>query len=95
MNMIDKTPRPAPPTPTARKESPVNAEFEDRAKKFLREALRTQGVSVEELTERLAAIGVEMSKGGVANKISRGGFSAAFMLQCVEALGLKIGIDDK
>lgn len=89
MNMIDKPSRPAPPKPTARKDSPINAEFEDRAKRLLREAMDTKGVTMEELTERLDAIGVHMSKGGVANKISRGGFSAAFLLQCIDALGLK------
>jgi hypothetical protein len=87
MNMIDK-PRPAPPVPTARKDSPVNAEYEERAKRFLRDAMHNRGVTMDELTEHLAAIGVEMSRGGVANKISRGGFSAAFLLQCIEALDL-------
>ncbi|WP_232281499.1 DUF6471 domain-containing protein [Sagittula stellata] len=52
--------------------------------------MRQQGVTIEQLTERLAAIGVEMSKGGVANKISRGGFSAAFLFQCTEALDLDV-----
>jgi len=44
------------------------------------------GVTVEQLTARLALIGVDMSSGGVANKISRGGFSSAFLLQCMDAL---------
>lgn len=87
MNMIDRATRPAPPKPTARKGSPINAEFEERAKRLLRDAMNAKGVTVEELTQRLDAMGVHMSKGGVANKISRGGFSAAFLLQCVEALG--------
>jgi hypothetical protein len=90
MNVIGKVERRAPPKPTARKDNPVNAEFEDRAKEFLRDAMRRQGVSIEQLTERLVVIGVEMSKGGVANKISRGGFSAAFLFQCIEALGLEV-----
>ena len=90
MNMIDRQPRPAPPKPTARKGSPINAEYEDRAKRLLREAMDAKGVTMEELTERLDAIGVHMSKGGVANKISRGGFSAAFLLQCMEALEVNL-----
>lgn len=87
MNVIN---RPAPPKPTARKENPVNAAFEDKAKELVREAMKTQGVTVEQLTERLALIGVEMSSGGVANKISRGGFSSAFLLQCMEALNVEL-----
>lgn len=90
MNAMNKALRPAPPKPTARKASPVNSEFEDKAKRLLRSAIDTKGVTVEELTARLAAIGVDMSKGGVANKISRGGFSAAFLLQCMEALEVEV-----
>ncbi len=90
MNMIDKVKRPAPPRPTARKASPVNAEFEDRAKDLLREAIAARGVTIEDLTKRLANLGVEMSSGGVANKISRGGFSASFLLQCAEALDIDL-----
>lgn len=90
MNVIDQAQRPAPPRPTARKASPVNAEYEDKAKEMVREAMKAQGVTVDQLTERLKVIGVEMSSGGVANKISRGGFSSAFLLQCMEALGVNI-----
>lgn len=95
MNAIGKVERPAPPKPTTRKDKPVNAQFEDRAKEFLREAMRAQGVTIDQLTERLTAIGVDMSKGGVANKISRGGFSAAFMLQCMEALSVDLKVNPK
>ncbi len=90
MNVMGRPIRPAPPAPTARKANPVNAEFEDRAKRLLRSAIDAKGVTVEQLTERLAAIGVDMSKGGVANKISRGGFSAAFLMQCMDALDMQV-----
>lgn len=90
MNALDTPKRAAPPKPSTRKDNPVNAEFERRAKELLRSAIDQRGVTIEELTERLAKIGVEMSSGGVANKISRGGFSAAFFLQCMEALDLKL-----
>lgn len=95
MNAMDRPHRPSPPKPTARKSSPVNVDYEDRAKKLLRSAIDAKGVTVEELTARLASIGVEMSKGGVANKISRGGFSAAFLLQCLEALDLALAAGPK
>ncbi|ATI40894.1 GMP synthase [Pacificitalea manganoxidans] len=89
MNVMSKTERPDPPKPTARKDAPVNKMFEGRAKAFLRDAMRQQGVSTEQLAERLADIGVEMSAGGVANKISRGGFSAVFLFQCLEVIDFK------
>ena len=90
MNVMDRTKRPKPPKPTERKRSPVNAKFEADAQKLVRDAIKDQGVTIEQLTERLDAIGVHMSAGGVANKISRGGFSSAFLLQCLEALGLEV-----
>ena len=58
-----------PPKPAAKKTNPVNAEFVDRTKDFLVEAMRQQGVTVEQLTERLTAIGVVMSRGDVANEL--------------------------
>lgn len=82
--------RATPPTPKARKNNEVNVAFEDKAKDLVREAMKAQGVNVDQLTARLAVIGVEMSSGGVANKISRGGFSSAFLLQCMEALDIQL-----
>ena len=93
MNVIDRAQRPAPPTPIARKASPVNAEYEDKAREMVRDAMRAKGVTVDQLTARLALIGVDMSSGGVANKISRGGFSSAFLLQCFAAMDLEIRVD--
>lgn len=93
MSAIDKAQRPAPPKPVARKASPVNVEYEDKAREMVREAMRSKGVTVDQLTARLAAIGVDMSSGGVANKISRGGFSSAFLLQCLAAMDLEIKVE--
>lgn len=90
MNEMNEPARPNPPTPTARKDMPINKAFEIKAKKLLRDAMDGKGVTVEELTRRLSAIGVDMSAGGVANKISRGGFSSAFMLQCFAALDIEL-----
>ncbi|MDW3222029.1 MAG: DUF6471 domain-containing protein [Paracoccaceae bacterium] len=93
MNTIDRAQRPTPPKPVARKASPVNVEYEDKAREMVREAMRSKGVTVDQLTARLAAIGVDMSSGGVANKISRGGFSSAFLLQCLAAMDLEIKVE--
>jgi len=93
MDAIDKAQRPAPPKPVARKASPVNVEYEDKAREMVRDAMRAKGVTVDQLTARLSAIGVDMSSGGVANKISRGGFSSAFLLQCLAAMDLEIKVE--
>ena len=95
MNVMKAVERPKPPRPVVRKASPVNADFEDRAKDLLRDAIAAKGVTLDQLTERLAEIGVEMSSGGVANKISRGGFSSAFLLQCMEALGFELKLSQR
>lgn len=79
-----------PPKPEARKTNPVNAEYEEKAKALIRYAMSQRGVGPEELSALLNDIGVEISAGGVANKISRGGFSSAFMLQCMEALDVNL-----
>lgn len=77
-----------PPKPEARKALPINLEYEDKAKALLRSMLAETGNDYEALADRLNSMGIEISARGLENKISRGGFSAAFMLQCREALGL-------
>ena len=79
-----------PPKQEARKATPLNAEYEEKAKALLRYAMAQKAVSIEELADRLNAMGIEISAGGLANKISRGGFGGAFMLQCMEALGVNL-----
>lgn len=79
-----------PPMPEARKALPVNAEYEEKAKALLRFAMSQRGVGPEELADLLNKMGVEISAGGVANKISRGGFSSMFLLQCMDALEINL-----
>lgn len=82
--------KPAPPKPAARKADPVNSEFEDKAKTLLKYAMSQRGANYAALAEALAAIGVTISARGLENKVSRGGFSAAFLLQCMEALEINL-----
>jgi Domain of unknown function (DUF6471) len=79
-----------PPKPEARKDIPVNAEYEEKAKALLRYAMVQKRIGIEDLAARLEEMGVEISAGGLANKISRGGFSSAFLLQCMEAMGINL-----
>jgi hypothetical protein len=39
--------------------------------------------------EKLAPLGVTETERNLANKLSRGGFSAAFMLQCLRAIEVR------
>lgn len=82
--------RSSPPKPQPRKETPINKQFEDKAKDLVRGAMKHRSVDIETLHGKLSDMGVEISKGGLANKISRGGFSSAFLLQCLEALEIDV-----
>lgn len=62
------------------------SEWAIKAKNILKAELRRKGVSYRELSERLGEMGTEISEQSVNNKISRGGFSAAFFLQCLGAI---------
>jgi len=69
------------------KTHPVNAEFETRAKNLLKGELRHHGVTYAQLAEKLTALGVPETERNINNKISRGGFTAAFLLQCLTVIG--------
>jgi hypothetical protein len=77
------------------KADPVNVEFEARAKNLLKGELKRRGVTYAQLAERLATIGVMENERNLNNKISRGGFTAAFWLQCLVAIGCNtVRLDD-
>ena len=56
-------------------------------KRLLRGEMVKRGVNYAELVKRLDAIGVKDSEANLRNKISRGGFTAAFLVQCLTAMG--------
>lgn len=68
------------------KANPVTKEFEELAKNILKGELKRRGVTYAQLAERLAKIGVHETERNLNNKISRGGFSAAFLLQVMQAI---------
>lgn len=71
----------------AAKADPATVEYETRAKNLLKGELKRRGITYAQLAEKLAAIGVVENERNLNNKISRGGFTAAFLLQCLEAIG--------
>ena len=62
----------------------------DHAKALLKSELKRKNVSYRDLAERLTAMGIPESERNIANKISRGGFTAAFLLQCFAAIGSQV-----
>lgn len=73
----------------ARKLNPLNLEYETRAKNLLKGELKRRGISYAQLAEKLTAAGIPETERNLNNKISRGGFTAAFLLQCLEAIGAR------
>jgi hypothetical protein len=67
----------------------TQAEWEERAKRFLKAELKRADVTYEELAKRLKAHGFEETKASIASKLSRGTFAATFFLATLTALGLE------
>ena len=64
-------------------------EWSERAKALLKAELKRRNVGYRELAEKLTAMGTPETDRNIANKIARGGFTAAFFLQCMEAIGAR------
>ena len=64
-------------------------EWEDRVKGMLKAELKRRGVTYADLVGKLAEIGVMDSEPNIRNKISRGKFTAVFLVQCLEAIGAR------
>lgn len=71
------------------------SKWDDKAKRLLKSELVKRGVSNTDLVLLLNEIGVEETKAGIDSKISRGSFSATFLLQCLIVIGChKLEIED-
>lgn len=64
-------------------------DWQARVKGILKAELKRRNLGYRELAERLEVFGVHETERNIANKISRGGFSAVFFVQCLEAIGAK------
>ena len=64
-----------------------NPEWEQRVKAILKAELARRNVGYRELAEKLTAMGLPETERNIANKISRGGFTAAFLIECLSAIG--------
>lgn len=63
-------------------------DWNDEATRLLRSVLVRNGVSTTDLMNSLSKIGVEETRKGLEAKLRRGSFSVAFLLQCMNALGI-------
>ena len=62
---------------------PEQTEWETKAANLLKAELKRQGVTYAQLADMIGEKEVN-----IRNKLSRGKFSAAFLLQCLSGLGL-------
>ena len=60
--------------------------WEELAKNILRAEMMRRGVSYTALVQRLATLGVEDNEINLRNKVSRGRFTAVFLMQCLRSL---------
>ena len=65
---------------------PEQSEWESRVANLLKAELKRKGVTYAGLVEKLADIGVVEKEVNIRNKLSRGKFTAAFLIQCLEAI---------
>ena len=70
------------------KDNPLTQEYEQRARNLLKAELKREGMTYANLVEALGKNGIQETERNIANKISRGGFTAAFFLQCMDAIGV-------
>jgi hypothetical protein len=63
-------------------------DWQAQAKGIIRGELKRRNLSYKDLAERLDALGVKDTERNISNKIARGGFTAVFFIQCMEAIGV-------
>jgi hypothetical protein len=64
----------------------ADTEWEAKVKGLLKGELKRRNVSYGQLVEKLATIGVVDSEPNIRNKLSRGKFTAVFLIQCMQAI---------
>ncbi len=67
---------------------PIEA-YENQAKNILKAELKRRGITYAQLAEKLATKGVKENERNLANKISRGSFTAAFFMLCMDVIGAR------
>jgi len=66
-----------------------SVDWNEKSKRLLKSELLKRGITSVQLVSLLGRIGVKETKGSIDSKISRGSFSAAFLIQCLNAIGCR------
>ncbi|MEJ1968714.1 MAG: DUF6471 domain-containing protein [Rhizomicrobium sp.] len=64
-------------------------DWTEKTKNLLKSEMKRHGVTYDGLVERLGKIGVDDTAVNIRNKVARGGFTAVFFVQCLEAMGVR------
>jgi len=72
--------------------APAHARVRDRRglgpiRPYAAKVPKRRNVSYRDLVDKLATIGVSETQQNIRTKISRGGFTAVFFVQCLDAIG--------
>jgi Domain of unknown function (DUF6471) len=62
-------------------------DWERKVQTMLKVELLKHNLTYKQLSEKLAELGVIESEPNIRNKLSRGTFSAVFLVQCLTAMG--------
>jgi hypothetical protein len=68
----------------------TEADWAHQVKNLLKGELKRRDVGYQALADSLKAMGIEETAENNANKISRGKFTAVFLVQCLEAIGCQV-----
>jgi Domain of unknown function (DUF6471) len=63
-------------------------DWERKVQTMLKVELARRNLTYKQLSEKLAELGVIESEPNIRNKLSRGTFSAVFLVQCLAAIGM-------
>ncbi len=67
----------------------------ERAKGLLKAELKRRNLTYRDLADKLTAAGSPEDERNLRNKVARGSFTAAFLLQCLAVIGCHtVRIDD-
>jgi hypothetical protein len=70
--------------------APIEKEWADKARRYLKAELKRAGLTYAELAGRLREHGIaDETEGSVTAKLARGTFSVTFFLACLAVLGLE------
>jgi hypothetical protein len=66
---------------------PPEVDWTQKVKGILKAELKRRNMTYGDLVEALAKIGIEDTEVNIRNKVSRGMFTAVFLVQCLTAVG--------